>query len=685
MAESEGRERAPAPESGCLAWGTIFGPLLAPGRWISQNHRMYCLQCGVHFSGLDGKGSCPYCGKAGEPTGESARPLEAPLPGGESQSVKMDPDRTRTEAESVEHWLAGSVIAGKYEVLSRLGSGGFGTVYKVRHVFRKKYYALKTPHAEFMKDEVFRTRFEREIEAMERFVHPDAVMIRDSGVTEDGRPYYTMDFIEGESLKVVLQREGRLPVERAVRVVHRVLRVLDVAHSHDIIHRDIKPDNILLARSGGREAVKVLDFGVAKLLDLVGDTGSITHGQRVGTPKYMSPEQITGEPVDARSDIFSLGIMFYEMVTGKHPFAQVRDPIRITAAILNKEAVPPREVVPELPRALNELILSMIEKKVKRRPASASALLKQLDSLTLEATRVETVDRIQVHPGVPRCPAESLVLCQETSAGERRCFLIFQERVSFGRSNDPGSGIVNHLLLRCLPCGSKTRDAENWQKNLTISHAVGSMYPDGTALVLEPVSASAHGIVIGGVKSHRPARLQADRFALSLGDRALDLDGYTFLRSSDVQDMDLSFLDHGRPPGLEPPQLTGYSNRACCIDSVSFFRTNNWPLHEYYLVYRLLKIGSSASVALRLRGQGVEEAHAAVVFEGGESFLLALEEGVQVVGCPGTKARPGDTAARGSVELRPHLLLPLHAGMEIIIGDNHLFVEVATDSHYKST
>ena len=646
---------------------------------------MYCQHCRVHFTGQGGEIRCPYCGQETEdgPRQSPLGPAAMAPPCAPVQTTGTEFEETRTERPQVDLWAPGTILAGKYEVLLHLGSGGFGSVYKVRHVFRKKYYALKTPHLEFVRNEVFRQRFEREIEAMERFVHPDAIMIRDSGMTQEGRPYYTMDFIDGESLKSVLQREGRLPLDRALRVITRVLKVLEVAHFHRIIHRDIKPDNVLLTRVNGREAVKVLDFGVAKLLDLVGDSGSITHGERVGTPKYMSPEQITGEPVDERSDLFSLGIVFYEMLTGQHPFTQLRDPIRVTASILNRDPLPPREIVPELPRQVNDHIISMLEKRVKHRPPSASALLKQLQTIPERVSRIVLVDRLSMYPGVPRSRAVSFLLRQETSAGQRRCFLLFDEKVSLGRSNDPEKGILNQLLIRYLPCRSPARDPENWQKNLTISHAVGTIYPDGTVLVIEPSPGTKHGVAIGGVKSHRTARIQTDRFHMAVGDRALELDGYRIVRGAEGPDLDLSFLEEGRPPGLEPQALIGYSNRACQIDAVSFFRVNNWPLHEYYLIYRFLRIGSSTQSGLRLRGKGLEGAHAAILSEGGEAFLLAFDEGVKVLGLePEGIEKPRDGLE--PLELPPWRLLPLRQGLEILLGDNHLFLDAATEAHFKS-
>jgi serine/threonine protein kinase len=633
---------------------------------------MYCPHCELHFSGGTGGGLCPYCGKSAEPSDPEREARAVATLGSQG------PDDTRTEIRS--DWSPGALIAGKYEVVSRLGAGGFGTVYKVRHIFRKKYYALKTPHAEFARDEVFRARFEREIEAMERFVHPDAVMIRDSGMMETGMPYYTMDFIEGESLKVVLRREGRLPVDRALRIIRRVLRVLEVAHAHQIIHRDIKPDNILLTRESGRETVKVLDFGVAKLLDLVGDTGSgsLTRGMRVGTPKYMSPEQITAEPVDTRSDLFSLGIVFYEMVTGTHPFAQLNDPIRVTAAILNRAPAPPRERVPELSKTINDYIIWMLEKKARRRPSSARLLVQQLGAVEEGVSRVEPLEHLQVSKAVRRTPAVTLVLRQETSLGERRSFCLFRERVTFGRTSDPARGIHNDLIWRCLPCRSQASDPENWQRNLTISQSLGSIHPEGTTLVIEPSPQAKYGIGVGGVRSLRTVRIQTDRFHISLGDKALELDGHRALRSIEQPEPDLSCLAHSRPLEAGAAERIGYSNPDCLIDHVHFQRASNWPLHEYFLVYRQVKIGSSANAGMRLRTPGVEGIHAALIYEEGEAFLLPLA-GKTVV-----RGKLEETAGVSELELTPDCVLPLRAGLEICMGEAHLWVDAALDSQFKT-
>jgi serine/threonine protein kinase len=660
---------------------------------------MYCRPCNIHFSELETGGRCPSCGRNGgsapveggidiaasprkwgaghEPRDAAPAGPSAPRPAAVSSGIE---EPTRTERFSPERWAPGSRVAGKYEVVGPLGSGGFGTVYKVRHIFRKKYYALKTPHPQFVEDEVFRRRFEREIEAMERFVHADAVMIRDCGLTEHGLPYYTMDFIEGESLKAVLAREGRLPAERTLGIVRRVLRVLEVAHEHRIIHRDIKPDNILLTRGGGREQVKVLDFGVAKLLDLVGWT-SITQDARVGTPRYMSPEQITGEPADPRSDLFSLGIIFFECLTGEHPFTRERDPVRVTAAILNRAPPSPRDLVPELPRSLSEKVLWMLEKRPRRRPASARAVLEALPQPGDErAGPGGDHSSLEVYEGAPRLVLDGLTLSQAGPEGERRSFLLLGGRVDFGRSAE-FQGRKNQLVLRLLPCRSEELDPENWRRNLTISQRLGSLSADGSAILFEPDPQSRGGVAINGVRSPRPGRIQADRFHLTFGDRALEIDGHRRLRRSDRAELDLGFLQSGRPAGDPRPAVSGYSHPEVSIDHVHLERASNHPLHEYFLVFRQLPVGSAPDSGLRLLEEGIEEEHALIVFEGGEAFVAASEGEVRI-SRPSAAPVEGPTV-REEVSVPSGTLYPLVPGIEVLLGPARLRVDALDPESYK--
>jgi hypothetical protein len=655
---------------------------------------MYCQECRAHFLGEASEGRCPYCRREAAPAVEVLVPAEGAAseeaafreaadgaaPRGERRP--QDAGTTRTEPPRRGPWAPGTLVAGKYEIVKCMGSGGFGTVYKVRHDLRNKYYALKVPHPEVSQNDTFRLRFEREIEAMERFVHPDAVMIRDSGVTEEGHPYYTMDFIEGESLAAVLRREGRLSADRAAGIAASVLRVLETAHAHQIIHRDIKPGNILLTRSGRRDAVKVLDFGVAKLLDLAGETGGLTGADRIGTPRYMSPEQITGDRLDARSDLFALGIVLYEMLTGEHPFATGSEPAQVTAAILAGGAPPAGERVPGIPQGLDELVLSLLERKRRSRPASAREALERLEQLKADAPplRAAPAGRAALLEGAVRRPARTLVLSQATREGERRLFLFFDEEVAFGRASEPGGDdAANRLITRLLPCRSQALDPENWEKNLTISQLLGVMRLDGSAVVMEIRPEARLGISVGGVHGQRRARIQADRFHLTIGERALDLDGDRYARESEELEYDLSVLATGRPEGRPTRRFSGYSNPACLIDCVRLRRARNWPLHEYFLVYRALRIGSSANAALELRGKGVEGMHAVILHEGGEAFLMPTAPGVRV-----SRPAPGGGGAVDE-DLAPLQLAPLEPGMEIRLGDQRLEVREATPALMKST
>ncbi len=221
--------------------------------------------------------------------------------------------------------LVGRVLNEKYEVLSVLGEGGMGVVYKVRHLLlqRRNLFALKILRPKFSRDQRTRARFLREVEVAMELTHENIIQIRDFGLTEENQLFFTMDYFRGQSLRALIRKEYRIPQDRAVGILRQLLKAMCEAYRQGIVHRDLKPDNILVERiAEGEDEVKILDFGIAKMLDAGdGSDQQTTRGGILGSPKYMSPEQVTGDPVDHRSDLYSLGIIFFEMLTGKPPFA----------------------------------------------------------------------------------------------------------------------------------------------------------------------------------------------------------------------------------------------------------------------------------------------------------------------------------------------------------------------------
>jgi serine/threonine-protein kinase len=221
--------------------------------------------------------------------------------------------------------MIGATLGGKYRVARLLGEGGMGAVYEGEQQLgtTKRKVAIKTLHPHLSRDPKVKARFEREVGTIAELEHPNTIQVFDFGSTPDGILYIVMEFLQGRSLADVLEKEGPLSPERALHVIEQVCGSLEEAHGRGIVHRDLKPDNVVLVeRAGKKDFVKVLDFGIAKRSNEEdrNEQKLTQQGMVLGTPPYMSPEQFTGQPIDARSDIYSLGVMAYEMLSGRLPF-----------------------------------------------------------------------------------------------------------------------------------------------------------------------------------------------------------------------------------------------------------------------------------------------------------------------------------------------------------------------------
>ncbi len=218
--------------------------------------------------------------------------------------------------------LIGTTLAGRYKILSKIGRGGMSVVYKGQHLLMDRIVAIKMLHADLISDPVTISRFQQEAKAVSSLTHPNVILIYDFGLSSQGLPYLVMDYLQGDSLSDIVKRQGHLPVKRCIEIFTQACDALTHAHHKGIIHRDIKPANIMLTIDEDKhEIVKVVDFGIAKMLPRDGEEAiKLTQtGEIFGTPLYMSPEQIMGKPLDVRSDIYSLGCVIYESLTGRPP------------------------------------------------------------------------------------------------------------------------------------------------------------------------------------------------------------------------------------------------------------------------------------------------------------------------------------------------------------------------------
>jgi eukaryotic-like serine/threonine-protein kinase len=285
--------------------------------------------------------------------------------------------------------IVGRLVADRYRVLATLGRGGMGAVYRVEHVMLKKELALKFLHPELGRlDEVAR-RFEREAEAAARLDHPNIIGVTDFGHTADGMLFLVMELLHGQSLTEIIRPDGvgrPLPVERALHIERQILRALEHAHSMGVVHRDLKPDNVMvITRDGERDIVKLLDFGIAKItapLDGTSPSGSaLTQaGVVFGTPEYLSPEQAMGEEADQRADLYSAGIVLYEMLAGKRPF-DAPSKVQIVSMHLTQKAMPVTQAAPDagVPRWLERVVERAMAKKRDERYSTAQQFLQALD------------------------------------------------------------------------------------------------------------------------------------------------------------------------------------------------------------------------------------------------------------------------------------------------------------------
>ncbi len=312
---------------------------------------------------------CPKCHSENPDTKQFCADCGTRLTASEAVRISY----TETLETPVEKLTRGTLFAGRYEIIEELGKGGMGEVYKVYDTKIKENIALKLLKPEIAKDKKTIERFSAELRLARKIRHKNICQMFDLG--EDQRAHFiTMEFVPGEDLKSMIRMSGRLAVVTAINVAKQICAGLEEAHKLGVVHRDLKPSNIMIDKEGN---ARIMDFGIARSLESKGITGT---GVMIGTPEYMSPEQVEGKEVDQRSDLYSLGVILYEMVTGRVPF---EGETALSIAMKHKGETPqnPKEINPNIPDDLSQLILKCLEKEKARRCQITSDVHSELERI----------------------------------------------------------------------------------------------------------------------------------------------------------------------------------------------------------------------------------------------------------------------------------------------------------------
>jgi serine/threonine-protein kinase len=282
-----------------------------------------------------------------------------------------------------ENPMIGRVLDNKYEIIKAIGGGASGTVYKGKHKMMNIIIAIKVLAPQLSTQSELVRRFEREARAAALLGHKNVLVVHDLGMTEELQPYMVMEYLNGVSLAEMLEQNGRLSVADSLDIVSQICQGIGKAHQEGLVHRDLKPGNIMLVAEGEHTfTVKIVDFGLAKLIRPEGNENLTQSGSLMGTPSYMSPEQCRSEPTDHRCDIYAIGCMLHEMLTGEKPFSATNV---IEIYMKHAQDPPPllilSNVNPEIANRLQQIVHRCLEKNKENRFQSAEELLHELSTL----------------------------------------------------------------------------------------------------------------------------------------------------------------------------------------------------------------------------------------------------------------------------------------------------------------